>query len=204
MNKHILTFVAGAMLLLTPQNSLAQISKESLHFGAEWGFTLSGYEYRNYSYFDSIGIHVTENGASFKAKASGYADIFMGVDFKKNHNVSFRAGYSFITDSRVGVPITLRYTNNFNGTMNNGPFIFAETGVWIDKFKNTGSLGKIGFGYRNKLSRRKSLDISTSARIINDYPAIYEPGTIDMVPDDMISRNYAAYLSLSASITLSF
>lgn len=204
MKKQILPFVAGVMLLLVPQNSLAQINKERIHFGAEWGFTLSGYKYRNFSYYDSMDIHVTENDASFKAKASGYADVFIGIDFKQTHNVSFRSGYSYITDSRVGVPITLRYTNNINGTTNNGPFIFAETGIWIDKTMSTGSLGKIGIGYRKKLSRRKCLDISTSARIINDYPPIIEPGTIDIVPEDKISNNYAAYLSLSASLALNF
>ena len=172
-------------------------------FGAEWGYTSSLFNIYHNNYLSPEGIRVDEKGVNFDYYSNGHVLAGVGYAFARKYEVGAYLGFIGVAQERRLVPLSLRATYYFDSYLSDGLFCYLDGGPAFGENQNVTLIGKIGGGYRVKLSNRFSLDFLLSFHICSDHPKIFNSDDQQITGDDL-RRNDATYGGLNFTLALRF
>ena len=192
---------------ISPQGALSVPSEcikvNRFVFGVEWGYTSSLFNVYHNNYLSPEGIRVDDKGVDFHYYSNGHIQAGASYAFARKFEVGAYLGFIGVSQERRLVPITLRSTYYFDSYLSDGFFCYLDGGPALGENQNVTLIGKIGGGYRVKLSNRFSLDFLLSFHICSDHPKIFNSDDQQITGDDL-RRNDATYGGLNFTLALRF
>lgn len=176
-----------------------------LTFGAEWSYVGTVHGNSRYNYFDPEGYRVNRQEILNGYWSNGEVLLHIGYNLNHHWNLSMYAGITGLAEFHNAVPVSLRATYCFgNDALKDRWITFADigTGVSIKSEPQEIWTGKIGGGYRVRLSRDTKLDLIAAIRLTCTHPQIIDEN--DIIPLERTNRNTAWLQSFSLGMSLTF
>ncbi len=172
-------------------------------FGAEWGYTSSLFNIYHNNYLSPEGIRVDEKGVNFDYYSNGHVLAGVGYAFARKYEVGAYLGFIGVAQERRLAPLSLRATYYFDSYLSDGLFCYLDGGPAFGENQNVTLIGKLGGGYRMKLSGHFCLDFILSFHLCSDHPKLFYNDDRQITGDDL-RRNDATYGGLNFSLALRF
>lgn len=209
MRKTALISIVAILCLMTGKAYAGDLSKKpdlALKYGVEWGYTATFFDYYHSNYFDpDVGYRIDNIETQFYLYSNAHVAAKIGVEFCRHYAVTLLAGYAGIKQDRRIFPVTVRAAFFPVSVSEDGWQFFGEGGAGLHHSSEPYSiLGKLGAGYRIKLSRKSSLDFLSYLRLSTDHPGIYSMDIAGHIPEELVRRSDGLYGSLNFSISLNF
>lgn len=173
-------------------------------FSLEWGGSVSLLEAYHRNYIADEGYRVDEKGTVSSLRSNGQVILKAGVRFFDHYTVALNSGLMGIRQKRNVIPISARFTYNFDSYSKNGLLTFLEAGMIYPNVSYVSYLGQGGAGYRIRLSNKFSLDLQLSLRVCGDERRIYDPDTGEMINVWNIRKNSSTFLATVYSVSINF
>ena len=211
MNRLARIAAAAALLLLglvplLAGNPAGREGRARLSFGFEWGYDVTFANIYHYNYLDPAeGFRVDKRDFKPMYYSNGHVEGHLTVLFAKRLGVGLHAGYAGIQQRTRFFPVSLRTTYFMDSYSSDGQFLFLEGGAGFhDSRKSVSPFGRLGYGYRIKLSRKISMDLGASLRVCHDHPPIYDSSIPGYIDKENVRRSDALYPAAMFSIGLDF
>lgn len=172
-------------------------------YGVEWGYTSSLFNIYHNNYLSQEGIRVDEKGFDFDYSSNGHVLAGVSYAFARRYEAGAYLGFIGVSQDRRLVPVSLRATYYFDSYLSDGFFSYLDGGAAFGENQNVTLIGKLGGGYRMKLSEHFCLDFLLSFHICSDHPKIFYTDDQQITGDDL-RRNDATYGGLNFSLALRF
>ena len=172
-------------------------------FGAEWGYTSSLFNIYHNNYLSPEGIRVDEKGVNFDYYSNGHVLAGVGYAFARKYEVGAYLGFIGVAQERRLVPLSLRATYYFDSYLSDGLFCYLDGGPAFGENQNVTLIGKLGGGYRMKLSDHFCLDFILSFHLCSDHPKLFYNDDQQITGEDL-RRNDATYGGLNFTLALRF
>ena len=175
-------------------------------YGIEWGYDLTLIDIYHRNYMDAIdGFRIDDDGVKPMLYSNAHATAHVDLEFARRFGIGLHAGYAGILEGIRFCPVSLRFSYFTKSYGMDGSFCFLEGGAGVHDNRSTVSpFGRLGYGYRLKLTRRASMDFTGSLRLAADHPPIYDDTIRDYVAEENIRRSDALYGAMVFSISLNF
>lgn len=201
-------FAAYIFILLLPVISSAEEKTsyaKRLTYGAEWGYVCTFFSGYHNNYFSPDGWRVDEKDSGLRHFSNAELNLHLGCDVSDKWNISGYLGLTAIQDTDYCIPVSLRATRYFHENQKGDrwlTFIDLGSGISIKKHPQEILTGKIGTGYRIKLSEHTKLDFIAALRLNYTHSDIIFENT--EINYDRINRNNTYGCAISAGVSLSF
>ena len=172
-------------------------------FGVEWGYTSSLFNIYHNNYLSPEGIRVDDKGFEFDYSSNGHILAGVSYAFARKYEAGMYLGFIGVAQDRRLVPLSLRATFYFDSYLSDGLFCYLDGGPAFGENQNVTLIGKLGGGYRMKLSDHFCLDFILSFHICSDHPNIFDNDDQQITGDDL-RRNDATYGGLNFTLALRF
>ena len=172
-------------------------------FGAEWGYTASIFNIYHNNYLSPEGIRVDDKGFDFDYSSNGHVLAGVSYAFARKYEAGVYLGFIGVAQDRRLVPLSLRATYYFDSYLKDGLFCYLDGGPAFGENQNVTLIGKLGGGYRMKLSDHFCLDFILSFHLCSDHPKLFYNDDQQITGDDL-RRNDATYGGLNFSLALRF
>ena len=190
-------FAAYILIILLPMISSAEektSSAKRMTYVAEWGYVCTFFSGYHNNYFSPDGWRVDEKDSRLKYFSNAELNLHLGCDVSDNWNISGYLGLTAIQDTDYCIPVSLRATRYFHENQKGDRWL-----TFIDLEILT---GKIGTGYRIKLSEHTKLDFIAALRLNYTHSDIIFENT--EINYDRINRNNTYGCAISIGVSLSF
>lgn len=205
--------ICFAILMTISSVCSAQVSEDGnlrererkcrLSVGAEWGYTASLFKIYHYNYLSPEGVRIDESGCDFDFNSNGQVFMNLTLDFARKYGLGLYIGYIGVEQDRRLASMTLRGTYYWKGYMDDGFFSLLDGGLAMGDNGKLTLIGKIGGGYRKKLSKRFCLDFLLSFHLCDDHPKIFDLNE-KLVADEDLRRHDATYGGVNFTLALGF
>ena len=172
-------------------------------YGVEWGYTSSLFNIYHNNYLSQEGIRVDERGFDFDYSSNGHVLAGVSYAFARRYEAGAYLGFIGVAQDRRLFPVSLRATYYFDSYLSDGFFSYLDGGVAFGENQDATLIGKLGGGYRMKLSGHFCLDFLLSFHICSDHPKIFGSDDQQITGDDL-RRNDATYGGLNFTLALRF
>ncbi|MDO5442660.1 MAG: hypothetical protein Q4G10_03220 [Bacteroidia bacterium] len=187
-------------------------NKLHLKYGVEWGYDASFLDKYHSIYFDpEVGYRIDAEGTKLYLYSNGYVNARVGVELFKHYSATLLAGYCGVKQDRRIFTYTFRASYFIDSYDVSGYFAFLEGGGGYHyssdpeiKSEYDIKVGKIGGGYRLKMSKKSSLDFMASVQLTKDHPGIYNPEIPGYIPDFYVRVSDDLFASFNLSCAISF
>ena len=171
--------------------------------GVEWGYTSSLFNIYHNNYLSPEGIRVDDKGFDFDYSSNGHVLAGVSYAFARRYEAGIYLGFIGVAQDRRLAPVSLRATYYFDSYLSDGLFCYLDAGPAFGKNQPVTLIGKLGGGYRMKLSDHFSLDFILSFHVCSDHPNLFYSDDRQITGDDL-RRNDATYGGLNFSLALRF
>ena len=175
-------------------------------YSIEWGYDATLMDAYHYNRLDSEdGFRIDEKKVKPMLYSNAHASVAVSLEFARRFALGLHAGYAGVLQDTRFFPLSLRSTFFFNAYDRDSRFVFAEGGAGLHETRSAVSpFARLGYGYRFRLTRRASIELSASLRCTYDHPPIYDASIPGYVPEEFILRSDALYGSMLFSVALNF
>ncbi len=211
--RHILFIAAAAVLALSCPSFASALSPareqssgekvNRLVFGAEWGYTSSLFNIYHNNYLSPEGMRVDDKGVDFDYSSNGHILAGLSYAFARKYEAGLYLGFIGVAQDRRTVPLSLRGTYYFDSYLTDGWLAFLDGGPAFGNDRKVTLTGKLGGGYRLKLSAHFCLDFLLSFHICSDHPKLFYSDD-SQITGDNLRRSDSTYGGLNFSLALRF
>ncbi len=211
--RHILIIALATALTLTglPASALPPAPEQSFGggkvnrfvFGTEWGYTSSLFHIYHNNYLSPEGMRVEEKGANLDYSSNGHILAGISYAFARKYEAGLYLGFIGVAQDRRMVPLSLRGTYYFDSYLSDGWLVYLDGGPAFGGEHKITLTGKLGGGYRLKLSRHFCLDFLLSFHICSDHPKLFYSDD-SQITGDNLRRSDSTYGGLNFSLALRF
>ena len=178
-------------------------------FGLEGSYAVTFLTFNHYNYISAEGYRVNSKKYDTGIRGNGQLLLNVGCNVSRNLNLALYTGMTGIYSRGLGTPLTLRATVLFGQDPDSRRwFTFADGGViadWAGE-PRVSPCGKLGGGYRIRLSRSVKLDFIVAYQMLVAHPPVNEDigGTLVPVAESRLRRSDTWGNSLAFGIGLVF
>ena len=175
--------------------------------GIEWGYTATFYENFHYNFVADEEMRVDLRGSNLNYFSNGHFLAKAGIRYLDRFDTTFNLGYCGIQEGRRFVSYAIRESFYYKGYRNSGLFNILEAG---EGGPSTFQLqpvifGKLGLGYRFKISQDLSIDTLLSFQLSEDHPkSLIDRKTETEIYYFQLRRSDVYYSAVNFSISLNF
>lgn len=207
--KQTLIFILIALSVMSPARSDAREHNRNVEFtaGIEWGYTSTLQEIFHYNFITDESMRVDLKGSNFHYFSNGHVLAKVGLRYFNHFDTTFNMGYCGIQEGRSFISYALRESIYYKGYRNNGLFNIMEAGEGGSSTFQLQPIyfGKLGMGYRFKISQELSIDALMSFQMSKDHPkSLIDRKTDTEIYYYQLRRSDVLYSAVNFSISLNF